>query len=174
MTRKKKRTTRFTSAVLGGCLVGALVTSITCERMRWSRWRLEFEPGMAVSGKQIRRVASAIKKHQAEHGARPRHLEELLADKRLAASDLFDARRKSIPTIDSATGRLATRPDVLYLAALRKKDPGDLILLCTILLHEPDENYHVIRNDGQYVRMGYRNLTNALNRTYWHLGAKLR
>jgi len=67
-----------------------------------------------------------------------------------------------------------TAPDVLYFPALREKDPDELIMLCTIPPHDADDKYRVVRNDGRYVEMGHRELTNALNKTYWYLGAKLR
>ena len=79
-----------------------------------------------------------------------------------------------MPAADSRPGLLAGSSDVLYFPALREKDPNELIMLCTILLHDADNKYRVVRNEGRYVEMGHRELTNALNRTYWYLGAKLR
>ena len=91
----------------------------------------------------------------------------------LDAKALFDERRSETPTIDAATGRFAANPDVVYFPALRKDDPGELVLLCTLLLRDKGEAFHVVYNDGRYAALGARELVQALNRTYRYLGACL-
>ncbi len=123
----------------------------------------DFEPQSAVSARQIREIAGAISGYEKAGGERPSHLTELVEAGMLDEAALLDERRDEPK--DGA--------DVLYFPALRANDPGDLVLLCTLLIRREGDSFHVITNDGSYAAMSPRRLVITLNRTYRYLGAKI-
>ncbi len=135
--------------------------------------RPPFKPAMSVSEPQIRKVWEAIGRFSKEYNRRPDTLEMLTGGGYLKPADLFDARRKDAPAIDSQTGRFVINPDVLYFPALRAEDPAEMVLLCTVLLAEKGGKYHVIFNDGRYAALTPHELVMALNRTYEYIGGKV-
>ena len=123
----------------------------------------DFEPQSAVSARQIREIAGAISGYEKAGGERPSHLTELVEAGMLDEAALLDERRDEPK--DGA--------DVLYFPAVRRDDPADLILLCTLLIRSEGDSFHVITNDGNYTEMPAHDLVMAMNRTYAYLGAKI-
>lgn len=153
--------------VLGVSLWGWVFPAI----QRWRETRLT--PQNAISREQICRIGEAVAKFVKAKGERPERLEQLVQEGKLEPAALFDERRDEVPKIDEKTGRFVRNPDVLYFPAVRKDDPGELVLLCTLLLRKEGEMFHVIRNDGTYAGLSARELVIALNRTYRYLGREI-
>jgi len=157
-------------AILVGFLLGLvfwwLIQHITLPARRQS-----MQPGMAVSAEQLHSIADAIQQYEKEHGTRPEKLTVLVDEGLLRPEDMLDHRRPILPALTPDT-RLENI-DLLYFPALEAPDPGDLVLLCTLLVHEEDEKYHVILNDGQYRTMNSTELVAALNGTYEYIGKTL-
>jgi hypothetical protein len=109
----------------------------------------------SVDAEQIKAIAEAIGEYEAEHGERPEMLGKLPG----AGDICYDRRRteKSGPE------------DVLYIPAVRSDDPGDLVMLCTLLLPDEDAPFLVIYNDGTFDELAAVDLVTALNRTYRHV-----
>jgi len=138
----------------------------------WTRTYPDFVRSSALSADQMRSVGRAVAQYEQETGERPARLEDAVKAGDLDACNLFD-EDEDVPEIDAATGRFAENPHVLYFPAVRKDDPGDLVLLCTLLLRERDDAFRVIYNDGKYAELTRRQLIQALQRTYTYLGAKI-
>ena len=130
--------------------------------VRW--WESRAEGGFAVSSEQMHRIADAVWQYEKADGERPMRLAELVETGMLDAGALPDERRDE-PSENEA--------DVLYFPALRASDPGNLVLLCTLLVRGEGEKFHVITNDGNYAEMPAHDLVMALNRTYKHLGSEI-
>ncbi len=131
------------------------------------------QPAMSISEPQIRKVWKAIGTFSKENNHRPDTLEILTGGGYLKPADLFDERRKETPALTTQPHRFAINPDVLYFPALRAEDPADMVLLCTVLLAEDGEKYHIIFNDGRYAALTSHELVMALNRTYEYIGSKV-
>ena len=112
----------------------------------------------------------AIRPYENKHGRRPKRLETLVTGKLIGARDLFDEQTKDIPAIDARTGRIDCSPQVLYFPAVRKTCPPDLVLRCTLLLHQPGDLFPVVHNDGRYAEMTSHELIGLLQKTYTYLG----
>ena len=128
----------------------------------------------AVSGSQIERIADAVWAHAGRTGRRPERLAELVAAGLLQPAELFATDRRPLPPLDAQAGRFAVEPDVLYVPAVREEDPGDLVLLCTVLLPTADAEYQVIFNSGRHAELTGPELVEALQRTYAYLGDAIR
>ena len=123
-----------------------------------------------ISMAQLRKISTAVTAYTKAHDQRPAHLETLVEVGALTAGDLFDAKRDEIPGIDPATGRFDTNPDVIYFPALRKDDPADLVLLCTLLTHKRHDKLLVAYNDGELAELTPHEMIMAMNRTYRFIG----
>ncbi|HUT57945.1 MAG TPA: hypothetical protein VNA25_08855 [Phycisphaerae bacterium] len=146
-------------------VVPIFITAMVWKIRNGDRWT----PGREVSEAQIRRITAALASYAAEHGERPMRLAQLVQHGYLGAESLFDGERGQLPGIDANTGRFTVNPDVLYFPGVEPNDPGDLVLLCTLLVRDRGDPYHVIYNDGRYEAMAGRQLIRALNRTYTHV-----
>ncbi len=124
-----------------------------------------FKPGLSVTAEQIRTVGGAIAKYELAKGERPMALRELVGEGLLTHADMCGPQK--------VTSLMESIPDVLYFPALVKDDPGDLVLLCTLLLREKADKFQVIRNDGSYDALDANALTIALNRTYTYIGRQI-
>ncbi len=120
--------------------------------------------GQAVTAEKIRKVGDAIAKYELAKGERPMALRELVGEGLLTHADMCDPDMADLSE---------SVPDVLYFPALVKDDPGDLVLLCTLLLREKEDKFQVIRNDGSYDALDANALTIALNRTYTYIGRQI-
>lgn len=173
MEKKRSWPPSLLLAIAAGILLAAVSYVSYNVYEAWKRSKLaddSFKPQMSVSADQIRGIAKAIETYEKNHTFRPERLEELVMDGLIKAADLFDENRKSIPSVESKTGRFEINPDVLYFPALRKNDPGDLVLLCTVLLRTENEKFHVVTNDGKYKQLLPRELVAELQKTYTYLG----
>ena len=151
-------------AIVIGAVLGLIYSVHVCPEFGCRR-AARFIPWCAVSAEQIREIGSGIGAYEGRHGARPARLAELVEAGMIGRRDLHDEQRRKI-----AEG---PQPDVLYFPAVRKDDPDDLVLLCTLLLHDRDDRYQAVLNDGTYVAMTPRDLVVTLNRTYEYIGRKL-
>ena len=163
----KTKLSTYVWAISALLLAAAIVigTLLRVSRPRPRAWA----PSDTVSADQIRRIAAAIGQFADSNGHRPMRLEQLVQTGVLKAEHLFDTRRTHIPRIDPNTGRFEINPDVLFFPAVDPNDPGGLVLLCTLLVHNRGDPYHVIYNDGRYEALNNRQLIQALNRTYTHV-----
>jgi hypothetical protein len=131
-------------------------------------------PGYAVSAQQIWAVGAAVERFARDsNGRRPATLEELVGKGLVRREDLFDATRGKPPAVDARMRRFVEPPDVIYFPALRADDPNGLVLLCTLLLHNEDDKYQVIYNDGRRAAVTGRELIPALNRTYSYISSRI-
>ncbi len=156
-------------------LIGLLVTFVPFMAIRLiSEWVGPW-PGSnpAVSAVQIRRVGEAVGAYAAREGGRPGDLNAIVTAGLLSQDDLYDEHRKKRPVVELYSGVEISPPDVIYFPALRASDPADCVLLCTLLLREKGEKFHVIYNDGRYAALTARELVMALNHTYEHIGEVL-
>ena len=152
-------------------LVVAFIAGFVSLRVHGSL-REGFQAAPTVSGEQIQRIAAGVAGYEQANGRRPERLEDVVKAGLLDARNLFD-EEEDVPEIDAATGRFAENPHVLYFPAVRKDDPGDLVLLCTLLLRERDDKFRVVYSDGRYAELTSRQLIQALQRTYTYLGAEI-
>ncbi len=152
----------------------AVVVFFVCLSM-YFEWkdRHPFRLQMTLSIEQIRKVGGAVAAYEKSNQRRPVNLEALVKADLLSAGDLFDRKRSPIPAIDATTGRFGSNPDVLYFPALRKTDPADLVLLCTITTRKRGEPLLAVMNDYRTVELTPRELRTALQRTYSYLGKKI-
>ncbi|HAU36902.1 MAG TPA: hypothetical protein DCX07_04210 [Phycisphaerales bacterium] len=165
---KKRPTSPLTWGVLVGFLFGVLSFLGV---LFWNIiWQEAIVPQPCVTTAQIQAIAAGIRAYETEHGRRPPTLEALVAGKYCDKSDCFDERKGRLPEIDQATGRFASNPDVIYFPAVRRSDPPELVVLCTLLKKAEADPYLVVRNDGQLVELTARELVPALQRTYTYLG----
>ena len=126
-----------------------------------------------ISMAQLRKISTAVTAYTKAHDQRPAQLETLVEVGALAAGDLFDAQRNEISGIDPATRRFETNPDVIYFPALRKDDPADLVLLCTLLTHKRHDKLLVAYNDGRLAELTPHEMIMAMNRTYGFIGKEI-
>ncbi len=172
--RPKRPTHPMVRGALIGVILGPLVgIAFLVASALQTRYFRPFSPGTTVSEKQIRAAASAVATFAKEKGHRPQTLEEAVQEGMVGAGELLDAKQGPAPAIDANTGRFAESPDVIYFPALRADDPGDLVLLCTFLVHREGDSYHVIYNDGHYAALGPHELVQAINRTYAYLASRI-
>jgi hypothetical protein len=159
----KKKTSPFTWGIAISLLVGVvffvgLSVSLKCED------RHPFRSQMALSIEQIRKVVDAVADYEKSNQRRPVNLEALVKADLLSMGDLFDPKRS--PDSDF-------NPDVLYFPALRKTDPADLVLLCTIVTRKRGEPLLAVMNDYSTVELSPKELRAALQRTYSYLGGQI-
>lgn len=164
------------SVILAPCLTGAVLATILSVSLYWmARSDQEkdnpFIPQPALSESQIKKVGLAVAEYTKKHGHRPESLITLTYEHLLSPNDLFDADRSPTPFSTRSRGQFAVTPDVIYFPALQPGDPGDCVLLCTVLLKHEDDPFLVIYNDGRFDTLSARELVAALNRTYEHIGA---
>jgi hypothetical protein len=168
----KKRTSIFTWGATAGLCVGAVLWIGTCVRREW-RERHPYKSQWTLSAEEVGKVAEAVRAYEQARGARPERLERLIEGGLLSAGELFDRKRRPIPRMDSSTGRLESDPDVMYMPALRKGDPPDLVLLHTLFTRERGRKLPAVLNDYRVVEYTPRELTMALNRTYAYIARQL-
>ncbi|MBN1554819.1 MAG: hypothetical protein JXA11_08735 [Phycisphaerae bacterium] len=130
-----------------------------------------FIPQPTLTESQIKKVHQAVAAYTNKYDRRPGTLEALVNEGLLTPKDLFSTDREDIPAIDKSTSRFTVTPDVIYFPALKPTDPADGVLLCTVLLKDEDDPFLVIYNDGRFSALKSRELIEALNRTYEHIGA---
>ena len=148
-------------------VAAGVVCSLPLPRQPSHVWRA------TISMAQLRKISAAVTEYAEAHGQRPAHLETLVEVGALAPRDLFDAQREEIPSIDPATGRFEGNPDVVYFPAVRKDDPADLVLLCTLLTHERDDKLLVAYNNGKLGELTPHEMIIAMNRTYGFIGGEI-
>lgn len=126
------------------------------------------QPGYAVTEAACREVAAAVAAYEKQRQRRPERLMKLVELGLLREGALLDERRP--PSATPTTGPARRPLDVTYVAGVRPSDPKDLVLVCTLVLREGEDRYHVITNDGTYHAMTRPELITALNRTYSVIG----
>ncbi len=159
----KKKTSPFTWGVAISLLAGAvffvgLSVFLKCEDEH------PFQSQMTLSIEQIRKVAGAVADYEKSNQRRPENLEALVKAGLLSSGDLFDPKRS--PSSDS-------NPDLLYFPALRRTDPADLVLLCTITTRKRGGSLLAVMNDYSTVELTPQELRAALQRTYSYLGGQI-
>ena len=154
--------------VLAGYFPGVLLGFLgSLAADKWFQYAAaRFAPCPCVNVAQIQAIAAGIQAYESEHGRRP----PTVAGKYCDQSDCFDERKGRLPEIDQATGRFASNPHVIYFPAVRKNDPPELVVLCTLLKKAEADPYLVVRNDGRLSELTARELVPALQRTYTYLG----
>ena len=168
----RRRTSIFARGVTAGLCVGAVLWIGTCVHREW-RERHPYVSQWTLSAPQVGKVAEAARAYEQARGARPERLEQLIEGGLLSASELFDSKRRPIPRIDSSTGRLESNPDVIYMPALRKGDPPDLVLLHPLFTRERGGKLPAVLNDYRVVEYTPHELTMALNRTHAYIARQL-
>ncbi len=159
----KKKTTPFTWGMAAGLLAGVVFFVGLTVYLEWKD-RHPFRSQPTFSVEQIRKVAGAVVNYEKSNQRRPVNLEALVKADLLSTGDLFDPKRS--PASDS-------NPDVLYFPALRKTDPADLVLLCTIVTRKRGEPLLAVMNDYRTVELSPKELRTALQRTYSYLGGQI-
>lgn len=168
----REKTTPLTWGLAVGFLAGFVFFVGLPVYMAWKDEH-PFRSQMTVSVEQIRKVGEAVAAFERSNQRRPDTLEALVKAGLLTAGDLFDRKRSTVPAIDAITWRFGINPDVLYFPALRKTDPADLVLLCTITTGKRDKPFLSIMNDYRSVELSASELRNALQRTYSYLGGRI-
>jgi hypothetical protein len=129
----------------------------------------------ALTSGQMAKVGGAIAQYTEKNTRRPERVEDLVQAGLLAQADLYDSRRKEAvqPKLDPNSGHYDPIPDVLYFPALRPGDPGDLVMLCTLVTQKPGEKLQVVYNDGRAGELAPQEMVQALQRTYTYIGGQL-
>ena len=159
----KKKTSPFTWGVAISLLAGVVFFVGLFAYLEWQD-RYPFRSQMTLSIKQICKVGGAVADYEKSNQHRPENLEALVKAGLLSSGDLFAPKRS--PASDS-------NPDVLYFPALRKTDPADLVLLCTIVTRKRGEPLLTVMNDYSTVELSPKELRAALQRTYSYLGGQI-
>lgn len=168
----KTRTSIFTWGATAGLVAGAGLWIGTCVHQEW-RERHPYVSQLTLSAGEVGKVAEAVRAYEQARGARPERLEQLIEGGLLSAGELFDRKRRPTPRMDSSTGRLESDPDVIYMPALRKGDPPDLVLLHTLFTRKRGRKLPAVLNDYRVVEYTPHELTMALNRTYAYVAGQL-
>jgi hypothetical protein len=144
-----------------GVLVGVVcIYTIYLVRSNDRRQAYAFRAMRAVDASQIQAVARAVFQYEGANGQRPVKLVDLVSAGMLDEAMLYGRGHNGV------TGQ----PDVLYVSAMRKDDPPDMVVLCTLLLPRKDAQFLVVYNDGSFAELKSVDLVTALNRTYAHVG----
>lgn len=153
-------------------LLGGVAAVIGLSAMKYPMFYSENARWMSqptLSSQQMRKIGAAISQYEKSHeGRRPEKLADLVDAKLLTENDLLDAERQ---------GRFASTSqpaaDAIYLPAVRKTDPGDLVILHTIVTHERGEKLLAVLNNGELVECTPRELVERLNRTYEYIASEI-